>query len=496
MSRRKSQGKRRSRRRSREMPARRKPTDGPASAQARRWPVWVVIILVATIIAGGAAAFVSVSGSKRVTPNVALTSRWQVPDPSIRGALAPVATLFSERRGAVLDHPESADAWGRLGMLFDAHDFYDDAVKCYRHARELAPKAFRWAYHLAQVRDRQGAGPDEVAERFRDVIALAPTSPVVAYRFAEALARQGRLDEAQAAYRRALALDENLAVARRGLGQVLMRLGETAEAVEQLERAVGLGAEDKATYAALAQGYTRLGDPTRAHRAADRAQDAVDIATVDDPHRAEVTALLRSPLETYRKAEHAIDAGDYDRAIEHLRRVIELLPRDPYSRLWLALAYLRIQRYDAAAGPFEEALRLRQYLDDAPIAARTFDEAIWDYRIEHLGRTTQLGRGPMLEQAVSEFELAAAETPNLVPARGYLTLGNAYLEQGRAGRALDQYRQAAEKDPSYANAHYNCGVLLERLGRYGEATAAYARAVDIDPHHAAADRLAALRGGG
>lgn len=47
--------------------------------------------------------------------------------------------------------------------------------------------------------------------------------------------------------------------------------------------------------------------------------------------------------------------------------------------------------------------------------------------------------------------------------------------------ALDNYRRAAQMDPSWFEAQYNCGVMAYRLRDYQFSLAAYERALAIEP---------------
>jgi len=71
------------------------------------------------------------------------------------------------------NEPRSAEAIGRLGMLYHAYRFLDEARTSYRIAHELAPDDFRFVYYAAKL--EKTAFAYEAAEAlFRSAIAMKP----------------------------------------------------------------------------------------------------------------------------------------------------------------------------------------------------------------------------------------------------------------------------------------------------------------------------------
>jgi tetratricopeptide (TPR) repeat protein len=82
---------------------------------------------------------------------------------------------------------------------------------------------------------------------------------------------------------------------------------------------------------------------------------------------------------------------------------------------------------------------------------------------------------------VAFFEQRVRDHPDDLSAR--LDLAEAYLSEGDAPRALEQYVAVLEIDPGNAGAHARVGALLFRLGRAAEALREVDRALEIDPNH-------------
>jgi len=68
----------------------------------------------------------------------------------------------------------------------------------------------------------------------------------------------------------------------------------------------------------------------------------------------------------------------------------------------------------------------------------------------------------------------------------YFELGNIYLNLSKNKEALKAYDKAIEIKPDFAEAWYNKGVALAKLGRYNEALKAYDKAIKIKPDYSKA----------
>src|SRR5688500_15820347 len=58
-----------------------------------------------------------------------------------------VAQKIRSAQQQVREQPKSAAAWGRLGEIFHAAEFFEPAQLCYTRASELEPNG-RWLYLL------------------------------------------------------------------------------------------------------------------------------------------------------------------------------------------------------------------------------------------------------------------------------------------------------------------------------------------------------------
>ena len=91
-------------------------------------------------------------------------------------------------------------------------------------------------------------------------------------------------------------------------------------------------------------------------------------------------------------------------------------------------------------------------------------------------------RNSLWRDSVTLWEDAASKSP--LKARPWYNLG-VFTEAGgdhpARERAIEHYRRAVSLDPGYVDAHYNLGVVFERIERYDESVLSYERVLALDP---------------
>lgn len=402
----------------------------------------------------------------------------EIPLPDFGGLEVQVARRIEEFAAAARQKRDSAEAWGDLGRVLDAHGFFAEAVQCYRQALVIEPDGFPWTYHLAVVLDLQAGDPDEIVQLFFKAGERRPKYPPLWYRLGETLSRRGDHAGARRQMEKAVELDPGFAAGHRGLGQQLLALGEAGAAIGELERAVSLDAGDGAAWAALAQAQRLAGDPARAREAAARSGRA-NPRSIPDPLRSEVGALNTSASGVAARGRSALDAGRYDEAIELFRQSDAWKPGSAGIQYSLGVCQLRAGRPEEARGHFLQAIALG---DDAEahwrLGVMLLDEGQTEESLEHLRRAaarapedgalfaqiaTALARAGRQEEALGLFERAVELGPDSAGLQN--NWGAALLQLGRDEQALLHFRRAAELDPEHAEARVNTDRARENLGR-------------------------------
>ena len=86
-------------------------------------------------------------------------------------------------------------------------------------------------------------------------------------------------------------------------------------------------------------------------------------------------------------------------------------------------------------------------------------------------------------EAPAETEAAALSAPVSSAGQKANAEGLTHARQGHWDVAEGHFRNAVEADPKLAEAHYNLGLVLDKLDRHDEAKAAFARAVELAPEN-------------
>lgn len=435
-------------------------------------------------------------------------ARASVPDPVRPEMTAPVRLALEAARDAARATPDSAAAWGELAEACDAHHLFPEAELAYREARALDGADFRWVYGLVVLRDFQGAPAEELVPLFAEAIRLQPRYPPVRLRQGDALVRQGRLEEARAAYEAALALDPDFAMAHRNLGQTLLALEDLPGALSHLERAAELTPDDGVIFGSLAQACWRLGDEARAQSAAAEAERKAPVFGVPDPVRFAIEARNVSPLACEQRAREHEARGEWAAALPDLENLAQGSPDEAGVRWRLGRCLRALGRRAEGQAQLERALSLRPehlgaLLERAGLAFEDGDSA---RATELYRRATSvspenglawkrlgscLGQSGDLAGALEAFERADAN--GVADAELLHNWGTALARAGRPGEACERLRAALRLEPDNAGTHYNLADALEALGAREEAIEHFERARELAPGLPAAQRLEALR---
>jgi tetratricopeptide (TPR) repeat protein len=98
------------------------------------------------------------------------------------------------------------------------------------------------------------------------------------------------------------------------------------------------------------------------------------------------------------------------------------------------------------------------------------------------GNAARSAPKPRFSEAEEQYKLAANQDPT--DARAHAGLGNVYLDQGRYSDAAGAYSQAIKVKVDYLPAYQPLGYSLARLNRYSEAAEILKEALRYDPNNA------------
>lgn len=363
---------------------------------------------------------------------------------------------------------ELADAYGRLGMLLMAGEYFEAAEACLVNARTLAPERFRWAYYLGHLHERSG-DLEEAAEAFERAHDQRPGDFPTLVWLVEVNVDLGRWDAARPFLEQARALRPGSEVVRYQLGRAAAAAGDHAAAVDHLEAVLSQNPAATVVHYPLGLAYRGLGDLDNARRHLDRSGGRVDGGfsagvglSMADPLVEELRNALRSPQRHRTLALQADANGDREEAVRQFRLALELEPDDADLQLSLGMALDRAGRAREALVELEAALRLDPRSAQANYLIGTL--------LERAGRDAE---------AVGHYAAAAEQAPESIEA--HLRLADGYSRTARADEALPHYRRALAVAPDSAAGRFGEAMALVRLGRHREARDRFAAASERHP---------------
>jgi tetratricopeptide (TPR) repeat protein len=383
----------------------------------------------------------------------------ELPEVELASAEPPAVRAIQKAREGVERAPRSAAAWGRLGLVLLVFDYHPEATQCLACAERLDPNDPRWPF--LQVSWRAANDPEAIAGLER-ALALAEEAAEVRLRVADALAAQGRHDDADAHYRRVLERQPSDPRAALGLGRLAVERGRFDEALQHLERARTSPLTRKSACLVVAEAHQALGDPAAAADAARQVRGLPDDQPPPPPYFAGELAQLQADKDALGLPQRLLTQGRLPQALARLEQLAAAYP--DWAEAWLQLGQAHVIAGNAAAG--ERALR--RGADIAPDAARS--QYVLGAGLWYLGK-------PM-EAAVC-LRRALELQPNYAEAHYHLSL--CLERQGDQTGAVEALRTALGHHPTYVEARLALGKNLAREGRPAEALEQVRAAAQLRP---------------
>jgi protein O-GlcNAc transferase len=368
-------------------------------------------------------------------------------------AAAPVQQMLRDRfaaaqRAGTSSSPsaERGRAYGDLGTLLMAAEYFRESEVALRDAEALAPADMRWPYYLGLLYQRTGDAQQSAAA-FERAVKVDPGYAPALVRLGNAYLDQGRPDAAEPLFTKALARDPRLVAAIFGLGRAALARKDYPAAIAQLEHALTIDPDAAAVHYPLALAYRGAGQAEKA-----RVHLQAQAAPIEppDPIYEEVQVLLETPVAFELRGAKAMGQGQWDEAIANFRKGVALDPNEPALRHKLATAL-------ALKGNQAEALEtMRETVRRSP----EFAKGHYSLGLLYL-QTGDFAR------AAAAFESAVRVEPAYVEAR--LQFAHLLRRTGRSAAALPHYLKLIELDPRVAEARFGCAMSLIDLGRFVEA---------------------------
>jgi tetratricopeptide (TPR) repeat protein len=187
------------------------------------------------------------------------------------------------------------------------------------------------------------------------------------------------------------------------------------------------------------------------------------IPPLPEPLRSQVIAAVRD-IEKY------VAHGLLTAAIEECLRVIELAPQ--YLDVHLMLGEIYVKQ-----GKTEQAIAKYAILIDTYLVQGRVDDAIATYR-----RILELEPNN-LTYRVRLINLLASHGRTDELMRERMTAAESYLRMGYADKAIQEYEQALQENPSHVPMRLNYALALTKAGRAAQAIGEYQRILQLDPRN-------------
>lgn len=372
-------------------------------------------------------------------------------------------------------NPGSAEVVGKLGFVYHANLFLDQAASAYRIAARLAPGDYHWAYCQAFLAEENGNEKNEL--RFlQQTLRLKPDHVPALIKLADASFKLDRLDDAQRYYEAAARAPGGGAVlqANFGLARIAALRKDWSQAVAYSVPLSRAYPDLLPPYELLQQAYAAQGQASQAAQARQAMLSARTKVTppLDDPLNGQLTELSYSSTRLLKQAGLMAHQGRPDRAIEIARRAAQAEPKDPDVRSFLAHTLItsygnKPDAVNEALTQLGECLRLRP--DDVV--------PLWMFVPDFFDT-------PKPPAAVEQ--LNALIRPYAGRADAHLYLGMVANARGDAAEAVSQYQAALKHDPGNAGIYNQLGVVLSKTGNIDQAIADLQRSVELNPADATA----------
>ena len=368
-----------------------------------------------------------------------------------------------------IGNEERGRAYGSIGMVLQAGEYYDAAEPAYLNAQALMPGEPRWPYFLAHLHKSRGDTAKSI-DYFNRVLEISPNDVPTLIWLGRGYLDQGQADRAQPMFERARQLAPQVPSVLVGLGQAALAQRDFARAASTLEEALTLDSSLQSVHSPLAMAYRGLGDTAKAEAHLKLWKNTEVL--VPDPFRRELDLMLDSGLSYELRGVRALEQNDYKAAAEFFRKGVDITPgtsalgRSLRHKLGTALYMSGDVR--TAVKWFEETLRM------AP------DEGIDETAAKaHYSLGVLMASSGRSRQAITHLSAAVRFSPNYVEA--YQALGDALRRSGRVEQSLMQYAEAIRVNPKAADSRFGYGMALVRLGRYREARDWFEEASQLHP---------------
>ncbi len=342
-------------------------------------------------------------------------------------------------------NPSKPEGYGLLGLAYTAEKNYAEAFTAFQQGLQLNPKSTGIRNDMGNLYVLQG-NLDQAEKEFREVLRLSPADPDGNYNLGLVFLAKKHPADAALYFER---VHPATIAARFNLTKAYLEAGKTTEG---LRTAKELSAQNKDNV----QLHFTLGVLLATERQNHAAQFELEQADALQPQAFEILHNLGGIY---------LQNGELAKAEVMLKRALKLKP-DSAETL-----YLLGQVYSEESKPVDA---LDQLVRAHKLAPDNTD-VIYSLARVSMSQNYYEDSIPLLE---SGLQLAPGRTDL------HAALGESYFMSGKVDKAIEQFKQLIEFDPS-ARSYAFLGLCYRQLGRFDEARKYFAEGLKKDPHNGA-----------
>ncbi|NNF51612.1 MAG: tetratricopeptide repeat protein [Gammaproteobacteria bacterium] len=366
-------------------------------------------------------------------------------EPGVRNAMLDAIKSVDDDREASVE--KRAESFGRLAMLFHAHDLLDAAEPCYINAATLAPRQYQWPYLLGYLYKVEGQ-PEKAEAQLKSALRINPGYLPALLHLGQTLSELQKQQEAEAAFESVLATDPENAAALAGIGNLAFGRENYDRAIELFDRALAQDPEATRLNHLLGMSHRKLGNVDKARQYL--AQRGNRNPAIADPVLAQMQSLLSNSQDHIKKGLEAYGARRYEEASNEYRLALESAPSDTDTRLALAWVLELKGNDEAALSEIEKVLAIE------PRSAKA-----------HYLKGALLAKSDLNREALTHLQQAVTIQPDAATPR--LLLATTLMRSGAWTDAAQHYEKLVARQSDDAILLYRLGMARLAAGRCEQA---------------------------
>ncbi len=442
---------------------------------ASKWR-WILLLAAVVVLAAGTAlSWRWLHDSAPLVPPLPQ----DIPDAEVRQAV-------EQARNKVLERPNDATAWGRLGMILLAHQLYTEADLCFHEAVRLNPNSPNWPYGLALIALKRH--PDDAPAFLRQALSAAGRSApeyqsAARLQLAEVCLERQELAEAEKLFQEEWRSQPGDPRAALGLGMLALARDDQRTAEDFLRKAQSSPLARKRATVQLAALLRARGDLETAAKYDQETAVLPDDPPWPDPFGEEIKQL-RVGHYAWLLQENQLE--EQHRYAEAAALYLQETKRNPTARAY-AHAGLNLAR----AGDYEQAMTyLRQAVQRDPNSAHAHFLFAFTLFVRAETEWKRSADSPQARQWFRDCVEEARRTTQLQPtlAGAYLFWGRALKYLGEPASAVAPLRQGVECAPEHFHLQLTLGEVLLEMGVYAQAETHLKNAQKLNPNDARPDQ--------